>query len=170
MASKSTLALRLVYRTDFSLARASSSGSDKARQRIGHSAQSGDSGQADVTKQVAGKIAIVEDDEGLCSLFSTLVKSLGYRVEFVAHNGAEIVRAVSEDSIQPDLIIMDYRMPVMNGMQAAKEILRVSPDIKIILATADDSVTLDANSAGILFVQKPFSIRLLAKTLEDALR
>ena len=170
MAAKSRLALRLVHGTNLSHLRASPAGPDKTGQGIGHAGQSGDGGNANVAKQIARRIAIVEDDEDLCSLFSMLLVRLGYHVEFVAYNGAEIVRALSEVSIQPDLIIMDYRMPVMNGMQAAKEVMRVRPDIKIILATADDSVRRDASSAGILYVQKPFTNRLLAKTLEDALR
>ena len=51
-----------------------------------------------------------------------------------------LFNSVLEDSIHPDLILMDYRMPTMNGMQAAEKILRVRPEIKIIIATADDSV------------------------------
>ena len=118
---------------------------------------------------MAKRIAIVDDKEDLCEVFSMLVKSLGHHPEFVAHEGNEIVQAVLEDSIHPDLILMDYRMPTMNGMQAAEKILRVRPEIKIIIATADESVKRDVISAGLFFIQKPFSISALANTMEEAL-
>jgi len=76
---------------------------------------------------------------------------------------------VLEDIVHPDLILMDYRMPTMNGIRAAEKILRVTPEIKIIVITADDSVKQGVISAGLLFLQKPFSIAALTKTIQDAL-
>ena len=111
----------------------------------------------------------MDDEEELCSLFSMLVKRLGYNAECVAYDGEEVVQLVLEDSIHPDLILMDYRMPMMNGMQAAEKILCVRPEIKIIIATADDSIRRDAISAGLFFLQKPFAISALGKTIEEAL-
>ena len=98
-----------------------------------------------------------------------LVKRLGYHVACVAHDGDEIVQLVLEDSAHPDLILMDYRMPMMNGMQAAEKILRMRPEIKVIIATADQSVRRDVISAGLFLLQKPFSISAVAKTIEEAL-
>jgi CheY-like chemotaxis protein len=115
-------------------------------------------------------IAIVDDEEEICHLFATLIKNLGYREELIAHDGAEIVRYVVDQGSHPDLIIMDYRMPLMNGMQAAEKILRAKPDIKIIITTADDSVKKEALAAGMRFLQKPFSLSVLAKAIEDALK
>ena len=120
-------------------------------------------------EQSAKSIAIVDDEEELCSLFSMLVKSLGYQVECVSHDGDEIVQLVLEDNVHPDLILMDYRMPTMNGMQAAERILRIKPEMKVIIATADESARRDAIAAGLSFLQKPFSISALAKTIEGAL-
>jgi CheY-like chemotaxis protein len=113
-------------------------------------------------------IAIVDDEKELCTLFSMLVRSLGYRAECVAYDGDEIVQLVLEDSIHPDLILMDYRMPTMNGLQAAERIRRVRPEMKIIIATADDSVRRDVTAAGIYFLQKPFSISALSRMIEEA--
>jgi CheY-like chemotaxis protein len=120
-------------------------------------------------KQVAKRIAIVDDEPVLSSLFSTLIKNLGYREEFVTDDGSKIVKAVLENGIRPDLILMDHRMPVMNGLPAAERILKAKPWIKIILATADDSVTEEAKAAGVLVLRKPFTISALARTIEEAL-
>jgi CheY-like chemotaxis protein len=114
------------------------------------------------------RIAIVDNDEELGSLFSALITRLGYLVEFVAHGGGEIVKAVSDGDIHPDIILMDYRMPGMNGIQAAKKVLRFAPETQIILATADDQVRGDAVSAGLYFLLKPFSTPTLVRTIEDA--
>lgn len=121
------------------------------------------------SKLTAKKIAIVDDQEDLSSLLSKLVKRLGYQVEFVANDGKEIVEAVLEDAVRPDLILMDYRMPMMNGFQAARKIREAKPSIKIIITTADDSVRGDANAAGLLIMLKPFTISALSKTMEEAL-
>ena len=90
-------------------------------------------------------------------------------MEFVAHDGDEVVKAVSEGRIHPEVILMDYRMPRMNGIQAAEKVLRVAPETQIILATADDLVRGDATSAGLLFLLKPFSTVALVRAIEYAL-
>ncbi|MGH9918285.1 MAG: response regulator, partial [Nitrososphaerales archaeon] len=114
-------------------------------------------------------VAIVDDEPDLTFVYSILVKKLGYYAEYVAHDGDEIVRAVLADGIHPAVILMDYRMPAMNGMQAAERILRARPEIRIIIATADDSVRREVIAAGLFFIQKPFSGKELAKAIEDSL-
>ncbi len=126
-------------------------------------------GQREVGKQGIKSVAVVDDEVELCSLFSMIVNRLGYYAECVAYDGDEIVKLVLEDSINPDLILMDYRMPTMNGLQAAERILRFRPEQKIIIATADDTVRHDVISAGLYFLQKPFSISALKRAIEEAL-
>jgi len=168
MVAKSTLTVRQVNPASFApwarLTRNSSGESNP----IGQSAHSSNH-QPETGEQSSKSIAIVDDQDELCSLYSMFVKGLGYRVACVAHDGDEIVQLVLGDSIRPNLILMDYRMPTMNGMQAAGKILHVRPEIKIVIATADDSVRQDAISAGLFFIVKPFSMSALAKTLEVAL-
>jgi CheY-like chemotaxis protein len=120
-------------------------------------------------KEAAKRVAIVDDEEELTSIFSVLIRKLGYREEFVADDGNKIVQAVFEDGISPDLILMDYRMPEMNGLQAAEKILKAKPWIKIILTTADDSVKEEAEAAGVLYLQKPFAISALARMMKEVL-
>jgi DNA-binding NtrC family response regulator len=115
------------------------------------------------------EIAIVEDDQDLLSLMSMLVKNLGHHVYFQARDGNEIVRAISEDKISPEVVLMDYRMPIMNGIQAAQEILRVKPETKVIIVTADDSAKAEAMASGLHFLQKPFSSSELSRAIEDVM-
>lgn len=168
MVTKSTLTARQVYLPSFATWTRSVRDSSGKSNLIEQNARLSND-QRGTGKQSVKSIAIVDDEEELCSLFAMLVKRMGYHPACVAHDGDEIVRFVLEDSIQPDLILMDYRMPRMNGMQAAERILRVRPQTKIIIATADDSVRRDAISAGLFFIQKPFSISALARAIEEAL-
>jgi CheY-like chemotaxis protein len=102
------------------------------------------------------------------SVLSILVRHLGYDIECVAYDGSEIVQAVKEGK-RPDAIIMDFRMPLMNGLQAARIVREESPRTRIILVSADDSVRKDARSEGFLFLPKPFSSASLAGLLKNTL-
>ncbi|HZY94982.1 MAG TPA: response regulator [Candidatus Bathyarchaeia archaeon] len=168
MVTKSVLVVRQVYRPGFAPWTGSTRVSPRKSTPTRLSSRLSND-QTDMGEESSKVIAIVDDDEDLCSLFSTLVKSLGYHANCVAHDGDEIVQAVLEEGIEADLILMDYRMPTMNGVQAAEKILHVRPEIKIIIATADDSVRRDAIAAGLFFIQKPFSGSTLARTIEEAL-
>jgi CheY-like chemotaxis protein len=124
--------------------------------------------QREKGKQIVRRVAIVDDEEDLCSVFSMLIRHLGYYVECIEYSGDEIVRAV-KDGKRPDAIIMDYRMPGMNGLQAAEMVLKEIPKVKIIIASADDSVGQAILSAGLSFLQKPFSLSSLERLLEELL-
>jgi CheY-like chemotaxis protein len=105
-----------------------------------------------------GAFAIVDDEPDLISIYSHIVKSLGFDPIFIATEGEEIVRAIADGRASPGVIIMDYRLPGMNGIEAAKMILAQRPTIKVIIASADESVRQEALSLGFSFLQKPFSM------------
>ncbi len=168
MVTEGVLTVRQVYLSSFVTSTRSAGDSSGESNLMGLNTHPSND-QQEIGEQSVKSIAIVDDEEELCSLLAMLVKSLGYHAACVAFDGDEIVQLVLDDSIHPDLILMDYRMPTMNGMQAAERILRAKPEMKIIIATADDSVRQDATSAGLFFIQKPFSTSALAKTIEEAL-
>jgi CheY-like chemotaxis protein len=115
------------------------------------------------------RVAIVDDDIQLRMAYSFVLEHLGYRT-LMAGDGDEIVDQVLDaKEAAPDLILMDYRLPKTNGLEAAKAILRKRPIIKIIISTADDSVRRDAISAGMTFLQKPFSMDELASAIAESL-
>jgi len=69
-------------------------------------------------------------------------------------------------STKPDLIIMDYRMPVKNGIEALKEILEIERQAKIMIISADRSIEKIAKSVGaVAFMRKPFSMKRLAENI-----
>jgi DNA-binding NarL/FixJ family response regulator len=52
---------------------------------------------------------------------------------------------------RPDLIVLDFQMPVMNGLQAAREIAKIAPEVPVLLCTARLSIDLpgEAQKIGI---------------------
>ena len=66
-----------------------------------------------------------------------------------AIDGAEVVQRTVET--RPDVIVLDFQMPVMNGLQAAREIAKIAPEVHVLLCTAHLSIGLvgEARKAGI---------------------
>ena len=80
------------------------------------------------------RIAIVNDTVmAVETLRRVLLSDPEYRVAWVARNGAEAVRKCAED--RPDLILMDLQMPVMDGVEATRQIMQRSP-CAILIVTA----------------------------------
>jgi two-component system, LytTR family, response regulator AlgR len=81
------------------------------------------------------KRILVADDDGLirkmlCNLFED---ERDYDLCAAARNGEEAVALAKLH--QPDLIILDFSMPVMNGIEAARELKKIMPNVPIILFT-----------------------------------
>lgn len=83
------------------------------------------------------KILIVDDDLDICQSFNSMVKFFtDMKVVGMVHNGFEAVKAVMELEEKPDVILMDLRMPEMDGLEATEKIIQKLPDTKIIILTA----------------------------------
>ncbi len=84
---------------------------------------------------MGARILVVDDDEDSRWLTSFVLEAVGHEV-LLAANGSEGVEAARRD--RPDLILMDVRMPVMDGFEARRLIRRDSSlrDIPIIALTA----------------------------------
>jgi CheY-like chemotaxis protein len=112
------------------------------------------------------KIAVVDDQSNIANLYSKVIEKLGYPSPSIFSDGTSMVMALTKDRQSFDIIIMDYQMPEMNGIEAAKIILRYKKDTKIILATASPSVEQEALVMGIPILSKPFSSEQLSKSLK----
>ncbi len=99
---------------------------------------------------MAHKILIVDDNPQIrVALRSSLEDKGEWRVCGEAENGKEAIAKVSE--LNPDIVILDLQMPVMNGLEAGKEITRIAPGIPLLMFTMHRSPELIrlANAAGI---------------------
>ncbi|MWB96846.1 response regulator [Flavobacterium sp. GA093] len=92
------------------------------------------------------KIILVDDEilfrKGISFL---LQREENIEVVFEASNGEELIRYLKHNESQPDIIIMDLKMPVLNGVEATKIIRKTFPEIKIIALTSYDSKSFIAN-------------------------
>ena len=115
-------------------------------------------------------IFIVEDDSSLRSLYEKALNLNGYKVIASAENGLEAVNKFKNFSEKPDIILMDHRMPMKSGIEAAKEILEIDSSIKIIFVSADETIKEEALSNGaVSFKDKPFSLQRLFNNIEKAM-
>jgi CheY-like chemotaxis protein len=118
------------------------------------------------------RILLVEDDPGTVEVMQLELKFLGYEVT-VAENGVEAVKMAS--SQLPDLIVMDIRLPKMDGLQAAT-LIRDNPNtgnIPILAATVnalagDREKCLEAGCND--YIAKPFTHRELGAAIKRLLK
>lgn len=112
-------------------------------------------------------IMIVDDEEMLHELYGRLLELKGYQVTASAFNGEEAVAMYGRMDQRPDMVLMDHRMPVKNGLDAMKEIVEMDANAQVIFLTADAAVAESAMAEGAADVLlKPFRLDLLDKTLE----
>ncbi len=93
-----------------------------------------DEGFPEIDKLKKLKILVVEDDEMSEMLFKITLKSIAPEI-FIANTGLEAVE-VCRNNTDLDLILMDIKMPVMNGYEATKEIRSFNKEVIIIAQTA----------------------------------
>jgi len=112
-------------------------------------------------------IFLVDDDIPLRIVFEELLTINGFDVVAKASNGREAVEAFKKLEKKPDIILMDHRMPIMDGIAATKEILKINRSSKIIFASADQTVKDLALSIGASsFKIKPFTIKFLIENIK----
>lgn len=106
------------------------------------------------------RVFVVEDDKQVLELYRVILKMYGYEIAGFALDGKEAVRMFEAMNPRPDIIIMDQRLPLMSGVEATKEIMRMDPGAKVLFVSADVSSRESALSSGATdFVVKPFQIK-----------
>ena len=113
-------------------------------------------------------VAVVDDDKTFCSILSLFLNHIGYGSVSVFNDGKEIVEAIRAAMIIPDLVLMDYRMPTMNGIAAAGKIQKMCPKARIIMISSDYSVAPIASLLGLKFLMKPFSRNELYEVIQES--
>jgi two-component system chemotaxis response regulator CheY len=94
-------------------------------------------------------VFVVEKDPYIRNLYKGFLTSLGFEVLAVAKNGEEAVDRFKHSINKPDIIFMDYQIPIKNGISAANEILELDEKVKIFLVSAEKSVKAKALSMGV---------------------
>jgi len=114
-----------------------------------------------------GKILVVDDEKVFRDMLKDALEYLGYEV-LLAENGREGVKVFKAHQDMLDLVILDMNMPVMDGRDMFKELKKIRPDVKALLATGftlngEVQELMDQGVMG--FIQKPFRIEEISKAV-----
>ena len=84
------------------------------------------------------RVVLADDHTLVLEAFSNLIS---HEVDVVgtASDGRELIKVVKETN--PDIVVSDISMPVLNGLDAASKLLKTNPDLKIIFLTASELKT-----------------------------
>jgi two-component system chemotaxis response regulator CheY len=117
------------------------------------------------------KVLVVDDSTITARQLEQLIGEIGgFEVVGHAKNGAEGIKLYGE--LKPDLVCMDVVMPVMDGLQATRSILRLDPSARVIVVSSvggSRDTVLEATRLGARSViAKPFDLDTVRRALEDA--
>ncbi len=125
-------------------------------------------------------VLIAEDEKDLLDQYKDMLEDNGHKVT-VSKNGDECVKIYriesesnkkSDDQYSPfDAVILDYQMPLKNGLETAKEILAMNSHQRIIFASGFVQETFFESIKNLKqiteIMKKPFHLQALIDTLED---
>jgi CheY-like chemotaxis protein len=109
-------------------------------------------------------VLLVDDDEMVRTVLGEQLRDLGLQV-VEAPGGLEALDILSIAPERFDLLLTDYAMPHFNGLQTIDRIRGLDPDIRVAIMTGYMDARLEAKGDGIDVLQKPVSVRDLAKIL-----
>ena len=116
----------------------------------------------------SNRVVIVDDNEDIINVISDILEINGFNVVGIGHNGKEAVSLYRKH--KPDIIFLDVMMPIMNGIQALKEIKEENSKANIIMVTADDrsgtTQELKKLNATAIII-KPFKIETISEIIKN---
>ncbi len=116
------------------------------------------------------RLLIVDDEKNIRRSLATFFESLGHQVRS-AESGPQAIALLPDN--QFDLVLADYRMAEMSGLELLREIKRRSPESLVILMTAYATVenAVESMKSGAYdYLTKPFSLEQIRHTVERALQ
>jgi DNA-binding NarL/FixJ family response regulator len=117
------------------------------------------------------RLLLADDHQLVRESLRALLEREGYEVVAEAGDGREAVRLARE--LSPDLAVLDVAMPLLDGLEAARQLERVAPRTKTVLLTTrdEDQVVAGALSAGVKgYVLKTQAARDLLRALDEVVR
>lgn len=118
---------------------------------------------------MSGKILIVDDQYGIRILLNEVFNKEGYTT-FQAASGFQALDIVQQHS--PDLVLLDMKIPGMDGIEILKRMKAVDPDIRVIIMTAYGELDMiqEAKDLGaITHFAKPFDIDEIRAAVREQL-
>ena len=116
-------------------------------------------------------ILLVEDNEAVSKLLSTILKNLGYKVVETS-NGRQALEIFKINEDKFDLVISDVIMPIMNGIELCRELRSIEIPVKVLLISGHtDQIVSIAELVGsnVSFLRKPFPVQKFTEVVRDIL-
>lgn len=114
------------------------------------------------------RVLIADDQKSVGSSLADLVRLCHHEVVDVVGTGVEAIQSYARH--KPDVVLMDFRMPKLNGVTACRYILAKHPDARIILVSGV-SPGIEPHEAGAVAVlAKPVALSMLESTLDAAVK
>lgn len=116
-------------------------------------------------------VLVVEDEAALATMLRYNLEKQGFRVE-EAGDGEEALTRI--DEVKPDLVLLDWMLPVKSGIEVCRQIRRTGPrDLPVIMVTArteEQDMVRGLNTGADDYVTKPFSMDSLLARMRALLR
>src|SRR6201995_2770113 len=117
-------------------------------------------------------VLVVEDEAPLLTILRYNLEKQGFRVEEAA-DGQEALTKIAEN--QPDLVLLDWMLPVMSGIEVCRQIRRraTTRDLPVIMVTArteDQDAVRALNTGADDYITKPFNLESLLARMRALLR
>ena len=114
-------------------------------------------------------ILVVDDDAQVRATICRALTELGYEIGEAADGEAAL--AALREAERPQLVILDYVMPGMDGAEVAREIAAIDPDLPVIFSTGHAALRALRAAAGedVAVLEKPFTLDELDLLLQERL-
>jgi DNA-binding NtrC family response regulator len=116
-------------------------------------------------------VFIVDDEELLGQLADTVLSEVGYRTRCFL-DPEDVLRAVRDDGQRPDLLVTDYVMGSMTGLELIDECKKLHPTMRTILlsGTVSESYVHKFTVQPDHFMAKPYPVAAFVRMVDDTLR
>ena len=117
----------------------------------------------------AKKVLVIDDEEYVRQSIHDTLQGNGYIIE-EADNGKNGLKKMTD--LNPDVVVVDYKMPEMNGLEFIKASKSINADVPVIIMTAHGNKELSLHflkEGAFRYVEKPFDIEEFSHTVQDAI-
>ena len=110
---------------------------------------------------------IAEDTDSVRFALRMLMEHLGHEVVAVVADGEEALRQY--DGARPELVLMDVRMPGMDGLTCTLRLAEHDPHVRVVIVTAGRTTEREARKAGACgYIEKPFDVSEMDQVIHAA--